>query len=139
MFSTPPGLSAEIRRVFDELDRGGATSPGECVPPLDLYELDAAIVIVIDVPGVPADAMRVLAKDGVLVVAGEKTTACAAKGEARFHLAERDFGRFARAVRVPGPFDASRAEATLEDGILRVTLPRVSERRGASIDIPIKR
>ena len=139
MFPHSSGLSAAIRRVFDELDRSGAAPAGECVPPLDVYELDDAIVAVIDLPGVPADAVQALVKEDVLVVAGEKPapTCAAAKDAARFHLAERGFGRFARAVRLTGPIDAARADATLGGGVLRVRIPRLDDRRGATIRIPV--
>jgi HSP20 family protein len=138
MFPPSPGLSAAIRRVFDELDRGDATPAGECVPPLDFYELDDAVVVVIDLPGVPADGVQALVKDGVLVVAGEKSPAApGAKEAARFHLAERGFGRFARAVRLNGPIDATRADATLTAGVLRVRIPRLDDRRGAPVRIPV--
>jgi HSP20 family protein len=139
MFPHSPTLSAAIRRVFDELDRGDAAPAGEYVPPLDLYELADAIVVVIDLPGVPSDAVQVLVKEGVLVVAGEKVapTCAAAKDAARFHLAEREFGRFARAVRLTGPIDAPRADAALTAGVLRVRIPRLDDRRGAAIRIPV--
>jgi HSP20 family molecular chaperone IbpA len=58
--------------------------------------------------------------------------------DAAFHLAERGFGRFARAVRLAGAFDAGRARATLNAGELRVVLPRIDERRGSEIRIPIR-
>lgn len=139
MFAHPSGLSAAIRRVFDELDRFDTAPAGECVPPLDLYELDDAILVVIDLPGVPADAVQALFKEGVLVVAGEKPapTCAAAKDAARFHLAERGFGRFARAVRLTVPIDATRADATLTAGVLRVRIPRLDDRRGAPVRIPV--
>jgi HSP20 family protein len=139
MFAHSSGLTAAIRRVFDELDRGDAAPPGECVPPLDLYELDDAIVVVVDLPGIGADAVQTLVKDGVLVIAGEKPApACAAAKEAaRFHLAERAFGRFARAVRLNGPVDAARGDATLEAGVLRVRIPRLEDRRGVAVRIPV--
>jgi HSP20 family protein len=134
-------LAAEIRRVFDELERDGRASAGECVPAVDVYELADAIMIVVDLPGVSADGVRALVKDGVLVVAGEKPAAgCGAgahKADARFHLAEREFGRFARAVRLPATFDASRARATLAGGELRIRIARIEDRRGAAIEIPI--
>jgi HSP20 family protein len=139
MFRHSSNLSAAIRRVFDEFDRGHAAPAGECVPPLDLYELDDAIVVVIDLPGVPADAVQAMVKEGVLIVAGEKPppTCAAAKESARFHLAERAFGRFARAVRLTSPVDATRADATLNAGVLRVRIPRMDDRRGAPIRIPV--
>jgi HSP20 family protein len=139
MLLHPSGLSAAIRRVFDELDRGDVAPAGEWVPPLDLYETDDAIVVVIDLPGVSADAVQALVKQDVLVVAGEKPApvCAAAKEAARFHLAERGFGRFARAVRLNGPVDAARADASLDAGVLRVRIPRLEDRRGAPVRIPI--
>jgi HSP20 family molecular chaperone IbpA len=59
-------------------------------------------------------------------------------GNAAFHLAERTFGRFARAVRISGAVDAGRARATLQTGELRVVIPRIDERRGQEIRIPIE-
>ena len=52
----------------------------------------------------------------MLVVAGEKPppTCAAAKEEARFHLAERGFGRFARDRAAAGRVRRARAEATLD-------------------------
>ena len=72
-----------------------------------------------------------------IVIAGRKDPVCG-HTEAAFHLAERTFGRFVRPVRVGGAIDASRAEATLSGGELRVRIPRIEERRGREIRIPIK-
>ena len=55
-----------------------------------------------------------------------------------FHLVERGFGRFARAVRLGRPCDASRATARLANGELRVTVPKIAERRGKAIPIQIR-
>jgi HSP20 family molecular chaperone IbpA len=53
-------------------------------------------------------------------------------------VAERVFGRFGRAVRLTGAFDVGRAEATLRAGELRVSLPRIEERRGREHRIPVR-
>ena len=50
---------------------------------------------------------------------------------------EREFGRFARAVRVSGAFDIGRATATLKDGELTVALPKMDERRGQAHPIGV--
>jgi HSP20 family molecular chaperone IbpA len=50
---------------------------------------------------------------------------------------ERDFGRFARAVRVHVAIDAAGASATLRDGELRVRLPKIEDRRGKGIMVPV--
>jgi len=73
-----------------------------------------------------------------LIVAGRKIPGQCQHVEAAFHLAERSFGRFARAVKLSGAFDAGKAEAALTAGELRITLPRFDERRGRKIRVPIR-
>ena len=58
--------------------------------------------------------------------------------ESSFHLVERGFGRFARAVRLGRPVDARHAEATLTAGELRIRIPKVTDRRGQAIPIALK-
>jgi HSP20 family protein len=139
MFTVPSSLAAEVRRIFEELDRAGRGLAGECSPPVDVYELKESLLVVVDLPGVPGDSIRALAKDGMLVVAGEKPalTCAAQKDETRFHLAERGFGRFVRIVPLPGAFDPANAAATLDGGELRITVPRIVDRRGTTIAIQI--
>jgi len=78
----------------------------------------------------------VLFRNGVIIVAGEKA-AVPTVPEATYHLVERDFGRFARAVRLTRACDTSRARATLIDGVLRVSVPKIAERRDQAITIAI--
>lgn len=133
----PPGESGElgddIRELFDDLTRSLGTDPnaypGQCRPLVDVFETDAAVELVVDTCGVPAPALRVLFRNGVVIVAGEKAPVPTVP-EAAYHLVERDFGRFARAVRLTGAFDVPRARATLREGELTVVLPKLLERRG---------
>ncbi len=136
-FETRPA-GEDVRRWFNWLDEeprpGGS---GDCLPPMDVVETPTGLDITVDLPGVDPDALKVLMQRGVLVIAGTKRPARCQHADAAFHLAERSFGRFARAVRVAGPFDAGRATATLANGELRITLPRIDERRGREIVIPV--
>jgi HSP20 family protein len=104
---------------------------------MDVLETTEGIEILMDLPGVSASGLRLFFSQGTLVIAGQKRPAACAHGEAAFHLAERSFGRFARAVRLNGAFDAGRAAATLQGGELRIRLPRIDERRGGDIRIEI--
>jgi HSP20 family protein len=136
-------LHQEVRRMFDDLarrrpDRRHVVS-GECLPLLDVFETDRTIEIVLDVPGMPPDALRILIKSGVLLIAGEKERPePGLRGPASFHLVERDFGRFVRAVRIHTAFDAGSARARLREGELRVVLAKIQERRGREIAVPIE-
>ena len=140
----PPGESGElgddIRELFDDLTRSLGSDPhaypGQCRPLVDVFETDAAVELVVDTCGVPVQAMRVLFRNGVVIVAGEKAPVPTVS-EAAYHLVERDFGRFARAVRLSGAFDVARARATLDLGELTVVLPKLLERRGRAHRVPV--
>jgi HSP20 family protein len=144
LISTDVGdLGQEVRRLFDDLsrrrpDRRHVVS-GECMPLLDVFETERTIEIVLDVPGVTADSVRILIKGGVLLVVGEKERSdTSQRAPASFHLVERDFGRFARAIRIHAAIDASNARARLKDGELRVVLSKIQERRGREIAVPVE-
>lgn len=130
----------DIRRLFAQLT-GGAVHGGvngECHPPCDVVERPDAIEVTMDLPGVPAEAITVAFTRGALVIAGRKLAGGCAHAEAAFHLAERTFGSFTRVVRPPGAWDAGRSRASLRSGVLTVTIPRIDERRGREIRIPVE-
>ena len=131
-------FSDEVRLVFLELGRefGSAALAGECVPPIDVYETDDTLEIAVDLPGVDPAAVRVLGKGDSILIAGEKG-ARRARGESSFHLVERGYGRFARVVRLGRPCDTARARASIAHGELRISIPKIDDRRGRAIRIAI--
>ena len=135
-------LGHEIRRLFEELGRRHPERrhliSGECMPLQDVFETERSIEIVLDLPGVTTDNCRIMLKGGVVLVVGEKERPDPAHGPASFHLVERDFGRFVRAVRIHAAVDAAHARARLKDGELRIILPKMQERRGREIPIAIE-
>jgi HSP20 family protein len=133
-------LAEDVRALFDELaaslSHEQRAYSGESHPVLDVYETDNAIEVIMDICGVTADAVRILFRNGVILIAGEKAPVASSPVQT-FHLVEREFGRFARAVRVNGAFDVARASATLRDGELIVQLPKMTDRRGRAHRIPV--
>ena len=134
----------EHRELFDDprlrqlLE--GESSPGaagDCTPPMDVVETSAGVEVLMDLPGVPRSHVSVVFSQGTLIVAGRKVPGSCAHSEAAFHLAERGFGRFVRAVRLSGAFDGGQAQASLAEGELRIVLPRIQERRGRDIRIDV--
>ncbi len=89
-----------------------------------------------DLPAVEPTAVRVAAKGSVVLIAGQKMPR-RSRGDASFHLVERGYGRFARVVRLTAACDMSRARATLASGELRISVPKLKERRGRIVPIAI--
>jgi HSP20 family protein len=136
-------VTNDIRQLFEDLERAaggsGEYSTGEYTPPLDVYETERTFEVRMDVPGVRADSLRVVFKHGVLIIVGAKRPAANfSPGSATFHLVEREFGRFARAVRLTAAVDVAQARARLLEGELWVSVPKIADRRGQEIQITIE-
>jgi HSP20 family protein len=133
-------LRDDVRELFEEL--ASSLQPeqraltGECHPALDVFETDEAVEIVVDAAGIVQDAIRVVFRAGVVLIAGEKAPPLAREPQT-FHLVEREFGRFARAVRVSGAFDVQGGRASIADGELTIVLPKRADRRGRAHRIEI--
>jgi HSP20 family protein len=119
--------------------RAGGAIPvvsGEFSPAVDVYETDHALEIATDLPGVDAQAVRIMAIGAAVLIVGEKAPR-RGRGDSSFHLVEREFGRFALVVRFSAACDTSRARVTLQNGELRLSLPKVAERRGQRVPLSI--
>lgn len=105
-------------------------------PPADVHETVDAVTIRMELPGVPAEGIRVL-------VQGAKVEVCAEKvrdhcgPDASYLCMERSFGRFYRAFDLAGCLNMSRVAAVLHSGVLVLTVPKCEERRGQKRRIPV--
>jgi HSP20 family protein len=131
-------FAAEVQQVFLELGRafGSPSLAGECAPPVDVYETDDSLEITIDLPGVDGAAVRIIGKGDSVLIAGEKA-ARRARRESSFHLVERGYGHFARVVRLGRACDTSKARASLANGELRISIPKIADRRNRPIPVAI--
>ena len=68
-----------------------------------------------------------------LTLQGERLADETAKG--RWHRRERGFGRFQRVLKLPTPVDADKIEATFENGVLHVVLPKAEEAKPRKIAV----
>lgn len=134
-----PEVDADLHRLLEQSGLEDLADPAaDCILPLDVVETADGVEIVMDLPGVPAADVRVALVRDTLVITGRKAPEVCRHHRAAFHLVERAFGRFTRGVRLTGAFDASRADARLHAGELRIMLPRRTDRRGGRLRIPVR-
>jgi HSP20 family protein len=133
-------LTDDVRELFEnlaaQLPHEQRAYSGECHPTIDVLETDEAVEVAVDVSGIPATALRVLFRAGVLLIVGEKAPPRTTEDQT-FHLVEREFGRFARAVRLTGAFNIPGARASVTDGELSIVLPKLIDRRDQSHRIAV--
>jgi len=134
-------LQQEVNELFQRLsilDRSDRLPGTEWSPAVDVFESRDRLVVVIEVPGLAPESLRVVFRERELVLAGERRARRTGAGST-FLCLERPHGRFERAIPLDVPVDVARARATLAGGILTVSLPRLRERRGRETAVPIER
>ncbi len=99
---------------------------GVCWMPLvDIVEGDEEWTLRMDLPGVSRGSLRVSVADQMIVVAGERRTEAPGTRD-NFRRRERIFGPFERTLVIPVVFDADQAKASFLDGVLELSLPKVT-------------
>lgn len=106
-------------------------------PAVDFVERDGEYEVQAELPGMTIADVEVTLGDGMLTIKGEKTSE-RKEDKAGYHLHERSFGQFRRALQVPHGVDAEKVTAVLEHGILKVTLPKTAEAKAQERKIAVK-
>lgn len=134
-------VSEDADILLAEVERGlqGGSLRGECRPAVDVIETAQAVEIVADLPGVSPGHVRVAFRRNLLIIVGVKRATPSGERPLRVHLAERAYGRFLRVVRLNAAIDAAQAQAHVRHGLLRVVAPRLTERRGQLLRVPVER
>jgi HSP20 family molecular chaperone IbpA len=135
-------LQRGVNQIFERLagfDRADRPAAGEWFPSVDVYECRGTVTVVVEVPGLPPESVRVVYRDHCLIITGERRERRPAGGVAAFLCMERPQGRFTRTIPVDLAVDIQNAEACLEGGLLFVFIPRLKERRGRETLIHVKR
>jgi HSP20 family protein len=132
-------IQSEINRLFDNLlDLGDGESPGgSWMPNADIIEVEDALLLKVELPGVEAERLTISVHGGNVIIRGEKSRPPVAGG-AEFHIAERTFGGFKRVINLGVPVNTRQAKAVLNNGLLRIKFPKVPNRRGEEVPIEVQ-
>jgi len=106
-------------------------------PAVDLVEQEKAFELTAELPGLDEKNVEVKVVNGVLTIKGEKQEDKEEKNK-DFHMRERRFGTFERALRIPDTIDADKIEASFKKGVLTVTLPKIAEAQKPVKKIEVK-
>lgn len=133
-------LLAELDAMSEGFERmfGLRAAPGGSrgfVPACDIWETEQDVVIELDAPGLHAENISAEVVDGQLVVAGERQPS---EGAVRRYRSERWQGRFVRTFSVPRNANGEQIQASYQDGVLRVKLPKPEEAKPKRIAIEHK-
>jgi HSP20 family protein len=101
---------------------------------LDVRETDEALVVEGSLPGIKPEEVDVSLSGNILTIKGEhKQEKEEEKG--KYHFRERRYEAYRRTITLPMDVNADAADASFEDGVLTLTLPKVEETKAKRIEV----
>ena len=105
------------------------------VPPVDVFENDASITLLADLPGVAREQLHVRVDGDTLLL--EATAATAGPENMELVYGEAQVPNYRRQFTLSRELDTGRIEAQLRDGVLRLTIPKAEEARPRRIQVQV--
>jgi len=106
-------------------------------PAVDVYEDKDTLQVKAELAGLKKEDIEISLQDGYLVLSGERKQE-EKQDSGEVYRSERWVGRFHRAISLPCRVDAEKIEATYNEGVLTVTLPKAEEAKPKQIPITVK-
>jgi HSP20 family protein len=103
-------------------------------PALDISERKDAYLVTVEVPGVKPEELDITLEDGLLTIQGERHFAHDSS-EQQFHRVERRYGAFRRSITLPAQVQAEQIEASFENGVLQIMVPKMEEAKPKRIQV----
>ncbi|MGN6032152.1 MAG: Hsp20/alpha crystallin family protein [Thermomicrobiales bacterium] len=150
-FPTPVSQDiAAFRRAFDPFfsdvfapaasrSRGAQYRAAATALPLDVYAREDDVVVVAAAPGIDPAAIEITVEKNTVTLAGKAaaTSPDAASTATTWYLQELPRGSFSRTLTLPFEVDAARADATFDNGLLRLTLPKRESAKAHQIRVKV--
>jgi HSP20 family protein len=102
---------------------------------LDVSETDEALVVEASLPGILPEDVDISIAGNTLIIKGEAKHEKEKEGMGKYHYRERCYRSFQRAITLPAEVNTDAAEATLENGELKLVLPKVEETKSKCIEV----
>ena len=139
LWKNPDRAFAALNEEMDRLVNGvaGATWSYGLAPAADVLETEGEYRVLLDLPGIDPAAIQLRVEKDTLSVQVDRKQPQPTAGET-VHRSERAFGTFSRSFTLPRGVNATAVEATYEQGVLMVKLPKREEAKARSIAVSVK-
>ena len=114
--------------------RGSGRSWGLAV---DMYETNDNLLVKASVPGIKPEQLDVTVQGETLTIKGEAQEE-QQREQGRYHVRERRQGSFSRSITLPFPIQSDKVQATFENGVLTLMLPKAEEIKPRNIKVQVK-
>lgn len=123
--------------MIEEMQSLTNRSPGGIIPPVDMYETKEAVVVETPIAGIDPKNIEVSIDNGVLTIKGQTQRKTEVE-EKDFYRKEIRQGTVFRQIALPASVKSEGAEADYQNGVLKISLPKVDQKKSISIKITDK-
>jgi HSP20 family protein len=127
-------MSQMLARALGLHAQQGSGQTTAWAPALDISERKDAYLVTVELPGVEADDLEITMEDGLLTIQGERHFAHDSS-EQQFHRVERRYGAFRRSITLPAQVQAEQIEASFDNGVLQILVPKMEEAKPKRIQV----
>jgi len=107
------------------------------MPRVDIVEDKEKLNLLVELPGMEKDEIKVLVEDGILTISGERKMENEEKDK-NYIRTERFYGSFSRSFTLPDNLDSEKISADYKNGILNISLARAEKAKPKEIKVDIK-
>jgi HSP20 family protein len=134
-----------LRQAMDKLFEDSFVRPSRTLetlgevagPALDIYQTPGEIVVKAALPGVKPEDVSIDITGDTLTIKGDNKAEQEVKREDYLYQ-ERRYGAFSRSVVLPSGLKSDKADATMEDGVLTLSIPKAEEVKPKAIKVKAK-
>jgi HSP20 family protein len=117
----PPGQFGQFGQRLETRPSTQAWAPA-----VDITERKDAYLVTVELPGVGTEDLEITFEDGLLTIQGERAFGHDSAGE-KVHRIERRYGAFRRSITLPSHVQPDKIEASAQDGVLLILVPKAEE------------
>jgi HSP20 family protein len=135
-------IQTEMNRLFNTFfdsptpANGGQIAVRRWIPAMDVVETEDHFVLRADLPGLSESDVNVELDDRVLTISGERKAEHEQRSEGYYRV-ERASGSFNRALRLPEGVDADGIQASFDNGVLEVRIPKPEQPKPRKVAITV--
>lgn len=132
-------FQCEVDRMIDQFRGGMADDSANpaFMPAVDIIEEKDDYIVKVDLPGLSKNDVKITVQNDILTIRGEKNQVKETK-DINYRRMERSYGAFQRSFTLPSSVKNEKIDATFNDGVLTISLPKVEEAKPKEIEVKVK-
>ncbi len=126
------------RSLIPEMWRRLQTEGRAWTPAIEVFEKEDKYVVKAELPGTKQEDLDISVTGDTLTIRGEKKAETEVKDE-NYICRESSYGSFHRSIGLPSNIDSQKIEASFEDGVLEISLPKAVEVKAKKVSVSAKK